>query len=120
MRQAVVVIHGIGEQRPMDAVRGFVKAGMPPKNPDKPRFWSKPDPMSEIFVAGTEASPDRRAQRERDGIPVNFSTLYTKRKACSVRLDCLHPVSTSSEQPRPPEKHTLRKEREECASRFLS
>jgi hypothetical protein len=29
MRQAVVVIHGIGEQRPMDTVRGFVKAVVP-------------------------------------------------------------------------------------------
>jgi hypothetical protein len=50
MRQAVVVIHGIGEQRPMDTVRGFVTAVVPPpENPDKPRFWNKPDPMSEIF-----------------------------------------------------------------------
>jgi hypothetical protein len=49
MRQAVVVIHGIGEQRPMDTVRGFVKAVVPLNNPNKPRFWSKPDPMSEIF-----------------------------------------------------------------------
>ena len=26
MKQAVVVIHGIGEQRPMDTLRGFVEA----------------------------------------------------------------------------------------------
>jgi hypothetical protein len=53
----MVVIHGIGEQRPMDTVRGFVKAVVPLNNPSKPRFWSKPDPMSKIFVAGAEASP---------------------------------------------------------------
>jgi hypothetical protein len=50
VKQAVVVIHGIGEQRPMETVRGFVSAVVPsPKNPNKPRFWSKPDPMSELF-----------------------------------------------------------------------
>jgi len=50
MKQAIVVIHGVGEQKPMDTVRGFVEAVMPiPANPAKPKFWTKPDPMSELF-----------------------------------------------------------------------
>lgn len=49
-RQAVVVIHGIGEQRPMDTLRDFVKSVAPPnKNPDKPAVFSKPDQFSDSF-----------------------------------------------------------------------
>jgi hypothetical protein len=49
MKQAVVLIHGIGEQRPMDTVRGFVRAVLTPKEADDPAYWSKPDRMSELF-----------------------------------------------------------------------
>lgn len=50
MKQAVVVIHGIGEQRPMDTLRGFVEAMIPTDPPDgKPLYWSKPDRLSRNF-----------------------------------------------------------------------
>ena len=46
--QAVVFIHGIGEQRPMDTLRGFVDAVLPePESGEK--YFSKPDRMSESF-----------------------------------------------------------------------
>ena len=46
--QAVIVIHGIGEQKPMDTLRGFVDAVLPkPKKGEK--YFSKPDRMSESF-----------------------------------------------------------------------
>ena len=46
--QAVVVIHGIGEQKPMDTLRRFVDAVLPePKSGEK--YFSKPDQMSESF-----------------------------------------------------------------------
>lgn len=61
MKQAVVVIHGIGEQRPMDTVRGFVDALMlAPNKPNKPKFWSKPDPMSELFELRKLTTPQSR------------------------------------------------------------
>jgi len=44
VRQAVVVIHGIGEQRPLDTLRGFIKAIVGEK-----QFRSKPDAMSRLF-----------------------------------------------------------------------
>lgn len=48
MKQAVVFIHGIGEQRPMDTARRFVEAVLPePKFGEK--YWSQPDPLSEIL-----------------------------------------------------------------------
>ncbi|HCT07126.1 MAG TPA: hypothetical protein DIW86_17355 [Pseudomonas sp.] len=50
MKQAVVVIHGIGEQRPMDTLRGFVEAMIPADTPDgTPFYWSKPDRLSRNF-----------------------------------------------------------------------
>ncbi|MCF5041428.1 hypothetical protein GIW79_13265 [Pseudomonas sp. PA-7-1E] len=50
MKQAVVVIHGIGEQRPMDTLRGFVEAMIPTDTPDgTPLYWSKPDRLSRNF-----------------------------------------------------------------------
>ena len=43
-RQAVVLIHGIGEQRPMGAIRGFVQALLP-----NGAYYSKPDDISDSF-----------------------------------------------------------------------
>src|SRR4029077_3677582 len=48
MKTAVVIIHGIGEQRPMDTLRGFVEAVVEPQ-PDQPKYFSKPDEMSDLF-----------------------------------------------------------------------
>jgi hypothetical protein len=43
-RQAVVLIHGIGEQRPMATLRGFVHALLP-----NGAYYSKPDEISDSF-----------------------------------------------------------------------
>lgn len=44
----MVVIHGIGEQRPMDTVRGFVDAVLPEVERG-PKWFSKPDGLTETF-----------------------------------------------------------------------
>ena len=49
MKQAIVLIHGIGEQKPMDTVRSFVESVLPSPVNDDEQYWSKPDPMSESF-----------------------------------------------------------------------
>ncbi|WP_419794998.1 lipase family protein [Pseudomonas palleroniana] len=60
MKQAVVVIHGIGEQRPMDTLHGFVDAMIPANTPDaKPFYWSKPDRLSRNFDLRVLKSPGR-------------------------------------------------------------
>ena len=50
MRQAVVIIHGIGEQKPMDTIRSFINAVIEdaPKAKDK-KYWNEPDNLSELF-----------------------------------------------------------------------
>ena len=49
VRQAVVVIHGVGEQRPMDTLRGFVEAVLDPDPRSKRKYRSKPDAMNELL-----------------------------------------------------------------------
>jgi hypothetical protein len=49
MKQAIVLIHGIGEQKPMSTLRSFVTAVLEPGPEGKNNYWSKPDPMSELF-----------------------------------------------------------------------
>jgi hypothetical protein len=54
-RQAVVIIHGIGEQEPMETLRSFAESIIPDiKQEDntqgvKQKFYVKPDEMSELF-----------------------------------------------------------------------
>lgn len=49
-RQAIIIIHGIGEQRPMDTLRGFVSAVAPPiQKSDKPAYYSQPDSASNSY-----------------------------------------------------------------------
>lgn len=45
----------------MDTVRGFVDAVMPPPPSGKPKFWSKPDPMSELFELRRLTTPQTRS-----------------------------------------------------------
>jgi hypothetical protein len=47
--QAVVIIHGIGEQRPMETLRAFAEAILPPPEPGEEKYFSKPDALSESF-----------------------------------------------------------------------
>lgn len=49
IRQAIVVIHGIGEQRPMDTLRGFVDAVLVDDHKGHNKYRSKPDAMNEMF-----------------------------------------------------------------------
>jgi hypothetical protein len=52
MKQAVVFIHGIGEQKPMDTLRAFVGEVLKETDGEEgqgERYWSKPDRISELF-----------------------------------------------------------------------
>ncbi|MDI2125536.1 hypothetical protein [Yinghuangia seranimata] len=42
-RQAVVIVHGMGEQRPLDALTGFINAGLPPDDGNHRLYYSRPD-----------------------------------------------------------------------------
>lgn len=74
-RQAVVIVHGMGEQRPLETLRGFVEAvwGGTPVPGDKPSdddVWLVPDNR----VGLTELA--RITTREVDGFRTDFYELY--------------------------------------------
>lgn len=50
---AVVIIHGMGEQQPMETLRGFANSIIPDivnsGNPYREKFYVKPDSLSELF-----------------------------------------------------------------------
>lgn len=49
-KQAVVIVHGIGEQRPMETVREFVKTvWAKDRSLKNTRFWSKPSEVSQSY-----------------------------------------------------------------------
>lgn len=48
MKQAVVIIHGVGDQVPMETLRGFVNAVLA-EGDEQPHYFSKPDDMSDNF-----------------------------------------------------------------------
>ncbi|WP_322012997.1 hypothetical protein [Paraburkholderia sp. J12] len=65
IRQAVVVIHGIGEQRPMDTLRGFVDAVLPDSPDYDTKYRSKPDAMGDLLETRRLQAP----AKERQGRP---------------------------------------------------
>src|SRR5262245_16811846 len=82
--QAVVVIHGMGEQRPMDTVKGFVKAvwetdcnitanGLPQPS----QVWSRPDTRTGSLelrrITTRESIPSASFPR---GVRTDFYELY--------------------------------------------
>lgn len=56
-RQAVVIVHGMGEQRPGDALNGFIHAGLPADERGVRRFYSRPDTVTDSFEARRYLSP---------------------------------------------------------------
>jgi hypothetical protein len=77
--QAVLLIHGIGEQRPMDTLRSFVdavwKTDTELHNKDNPHgrdnVWSKPDTVSESFELRRLTTP-----KNANGIETDFYEFY--------------------------------------------
>jgi hypothetical protein len=65
-RQAVIVIHGIGNQRPMDTLRPFVDAvlGVDPTKEQDPLYYSKPDDTSATFELRRLQSRDSRPRTD--------------------------------------------------------
>jgi len=75
-RQAVVIIHGVGEQVPMDTLREFVKTvwltdAQACAPSDLPRAWSKPDETSGDFELRRITT-----NRNRNGTRTDFFEFY--------------------------------------------
>ncbi len=75
--QAVLLIHGVGEQRPMESLRSFVDAvwttdtSLHRSHPQAARVWSKPYQLSENFELRRLTTAENRA-----GLRTDFFELY--------------------------------------------
>jgi len=83
-KQAIVVIHGMGEQMPMDTIKGFVRAAWETvtglatdKLPDPAEVWSKPDGRTGSLelrrITTRQTIPTRTFA---DGVRSDFYELY--------------------------------------------
>ena len=83
-RQAVVLIHGIGEQRPMETLRAFVKAFLKDGT-----YHSKPDTLSASFelrrLKLRRIDSDDPAARVNDDWPETDFYSTTGRTRCTAR-----------------------------------
>ena len=62
-KQAVILIHGIGDQRPMDTLRRFVNSVLGKSRiPNQSSYWSKPDTLSESFELRRLQTVNRRVK----------------------------------------------------------
>ena len=71
-KQAVLLIHGIGEQRPMDTLRSFVDKvwttdrSLHKNHPNADAVWSKPYPLSENFELRRLTTAENRGDLRTD------------------------------------------------------
>jgi hypothetical protein len=74
IRQAVVIVHGIGEQRPMETLRGFVRGviGIDRAQKENLPFYSKPDRISDSLEL-RRLTVDKKCT---GGTPTDFYELY--------------------------------------------
>ncbi|TGB16054.1 hypothetical protein [Streptomyces sp. MZ04] len=76
-RQAVVIVHGMGEQRPLDALTGFIRAGLPPVKPDvwEWEFDSRPDIVSDSFESRRFVAPAQGARPQTEFFEYHWAHL---------------------------------------------
>ncbi len=75
-RQAIVIIHGIGEQRPMKTLRSFVDAILKIENRSSGVSWSKPDTVSEGFEHHRFTLPGTRTRPITDVYELYWAHLF--------------------------------------------
>ncbi len=85
MRQAVVVIHGMGEQKAMDFLRGFIDAAVPRPQGEGVRYRSKPDRMSESFEVRRLSAPGTRSRPITDFYEYYWAHHMTGNKVVHLR-----------------------------------
>lgn len=92
-KQAVVLVHGIGEQRPMDTVREFVNSVWV-KDPDleNTRYWNKPSEISESFEhrrLTTDYAKIKNSEQEQSTSRVDFYEYYWAHHTVDTKMEHL-------------------------------
>lgn len=56
-KQAVLIVHGMGEQRPLDTLTRFVRAALPPDADGEPGFYSRPETVTGSYESRRFLAP---------------------------------------------------------------
>lgn len=72
VRQAVVMIHGMGEQRPLETLNEFLGVGLKPAADGQRHFYSRPDRVTDSYEARRYLAP----RSERDGVELHAQTEF--------------------------------------------
>ena len=67
IRQAVVIIHGMGEHRPLDTLNQFIASGLQPIEGER-RFYSRPDQVTKSYESRRYLAPRQPPNQARRGI----------------------------------------------------
>jgi hypothetical protein len=57
IRQAVVIVHGMGEQRPLETLNRFILAALAPEHADDRFFFSRPDTITQSYESRVFLAP---------------------------------------------------------------
>jgi hypothetical protein len=86
-RQAVVVVHGMGEQRPGDALHGFINVGLPGDGQGGRTYFSRPDTITDSFEARRLLAPTDGSRPQTEFFEYHWAHLMQ-----GNRLDDLWPT----------------------------
>ena len=64
VRQAVVVIHGMGEQLPLSTLTGFIDTALEPDRDGKRVYYSRPESVTGSFESRRFLAPRHPADRD--------------------------------------------------------
>jgi hypothetical protein len=83
----VVIVHGMGEHRPGDALNGFINAGLPADGSGRRLFYSRPDTVTDSFEARRYIAPATAARPQTEFFEYHWAHLMR-----GNRLDDLWPT----------------------------
>ena len=92
VRQAVVVIHGMGEQRPLDTLSGFIDTALAPDANGQRRYFSRPESVTGSFESRRFLAPRSTVNEVEQHAQTDFFEYHWADKMQGNRLDDLWPT----------------------------
>jgi hypothetical protein len=87
VRQAVVIVHGMGEQKPNDTLRGFIAAALPSTPKAEGGYHSRPDKVTDSYEARRFLAPRYAPGGEEKNAQTEFYEYHWSHLMQGNRLD---------------------------------
>ena len=91
VRQAIVIVHGMGEQRPLDQLKGFVDTAFPPIDGERV-YVSRPDKVTDSYEARRYLAPRQVDDEEEVYAQTELYELHWAHLMKGNRVDDLWPT----------------------------